>query len=313
MLLFTKEHLLKIHDWDFLLKCIEEGFMAYSKGEVNMPPVCHMHFESPPGDLHVKCAANKSAFYVVKVASCFTENPRFGRPSIYGLQILFHKSSGEPVALFLDEGYLTHLRTALAGAICAKYLAPQNMQAIGILGVGQQARFQLKILKQVTNCREVYAWGPHAQKIEEFQNDPFLDDFKIHRAKSPAELTSKSQLIVTTTPSTTPLLKSEDILPGTHITAVGSDRPGKQELDSSILRKANRLIVDSRAQCFLYGETACALQAGMITPNGVTEIGEILLLQAKGRESDEEITVADLTGLGIQDLMIAEAFYQRLA
>ena len=208
MLLFTKEHLLKIHDWDFLLKCIEEGFMAYSKGEVNMPPVCHMHFESPPGDLHVKCAANKSAFYVVKVASCFTENPRFGRPSIYGLQILFHKSSGEPVALFLDEGYLTHLRTALAGAICAKYLAPQNMQAIGILGVGQQARFQLKILKQVTNCREVYAWGPHAQKIEEFQNDPFLDDFKIHRAKSPAELTSKSQLIVTTTPSTTPLLKS---------------------------------------------------------------------------------------------------------
>lgn len=312
MYLWTKEHLLQLNDWDFLLKCIEEGFMAYSKGEVNMPPVCHLHFESPPGDLHVKCASTKSAFYVVKIASCFTENPRFGRPSIQGLQILFHKNSGEPAALFLDEGYLTHLRTALAGAICAKYLAPQNIQAIGILGVGQQARFQLKSLRQVTKCREVYAWGPHPQKIKEFQKDPFLDDFKIYSVKSPSELASKTQLIVTTTPSTLPLLKSEDIWPGTHITAVGSDRPGKQELDSSILRKADRLIVDSRAQCFLYGETACALQAGMITQNNVTEIGEILLAHAKGREGEEEITVADLTGLGIQDLMIAQAFYQRL-
>jgi ornithine cyclodeaminase len=313
MKIYRLQQLLEVKDSGFLIQRIEKGFLAFSQGKVNMPPVCHMQFFQPPGDLHIKCASMvEEEFYVVKIASCFPKNSKLGLPSIQGMMILFNQRSGKPEVLFLDEGYLTHLRTAIAGAICAKYLAPKNPLAIGIIGAGQQARFQLKFLSYITSCREVWVWAPNKIECERYRQDETLKDFDIRVASSAEEVAKHCRLIVTTTPSSTPLLFSHDIVKGTHITAVGSDRPGKQELDPAILKSANRIIVDSRKQCFNYGETFHAIKTGMITEDIVDEIGEIIEGGKQGRISESEITVADLTGLGIQDLEIALAFREVL-
>lgn len=306
MKIFHRQQLQKIQNWNALLKSIEAGFAAYSQGQVVMPPVSHMHFQHPPGDVHIKCASmNHEEFYVVKIASCFPGNSKQGLASVQGMLVLFRRNSGEPEAIFLDGGYLTHLRTALAGAICAKYLAPKEPQAIGIIGAGMQARFQLQQLASVTTCRQVWVWAPTLAGAEAFQSEESLSDFDIHIAAAPQEVAEKCRLIVTTTPSTSPLLFAQDIAKGTHITAVGSDRPGKQELDPAILQMADRVIVDSRAQCMHYGETSYAIGTGMISKENVDEIGEIISGVKPARCNEQEITVADLTGLGIQDLMIA--------
>jgi ornithine cyclodeaminase len=311
--IFHRHQLLQFQNMDDLIQRIEHGFLEYSQGNVNMPPVCHMHFNQPPGDLHIKCASMPEAkFYVVKIASCFPENSKLGQPSIKAMMLLFSQKTGEPVALFLDEGYLTHLRTAIAGAICAKYLAPKNPQAIGIIGAGMQARHQLRLLAHVTSCRKVWVWAPNRAELEKYQADETLRDFEIHLASSAKEVAEQCRLIVTTTSSSAPLLFAQDIAKGTHITAVGSDSLGKQELDSSILKLADRIIVDSRAQCFSYGETFCALQARMISKNNVDEIGEIISGNKQRRRSEDEITIADLTGLGVQDLEIALGFWEAL-
>lgn len=310
---YVLSQLVGIQDFPYFMERMERGFRHYSEGRVQLPPVGHLHFAQPPGDVHIKCASTAEAgYYVVKVASCFPQNRQVGLTSIQGMMLLFCQRTGQPAALFLDEGYLTHLRTGLAGAICARYLAPKNPLAIGMVGAGQQARFQLRCLAQVTSCREVFVWAPNRASCENLQRDESLQNFRIQIASSPQEVAQQCRLIVTTTPSLKPLLWAEDLVAGTHITAVGSDRPGKQELDPAILQRADRLIVDSRAQCFQYGETFGALSAGLMTKERIAELGEVIAGTQPGRQHEDEITVADLTGLGIQDLEIALAFKEVL-
>lgn len=313
MKIYNLQQLQEVQDIEFLIQRIEKGFIAYSQGKVNMPPVCHMQLLQPPGDLHIKCASTADeGFYGVKIASCFPENSKLGIPSIQGMMLLFNQRSGKPEVLFLDEAYLTHLRTAIAGAICAKYLAPKNPLAIGIIGAGQQARFQLKFLSHITPCKQVWVWAPNKHECEKYQQDPYLKEFDVHIASSAKEVAKYCRLIVTTTPSTKPILFASDIAEGTHITAVGSDRPGKQELDSGILKLADRIVVDSRKQCFCYGETFHAINTKKISKDIINELGEVIEGTNSGRLSDSEITIADLTGLGIQDLEIALAFKETL-
>jgi ornithine cyclodeaminase len=313
MKIYHRHQILEFHDMHSLMERIEKGFVAYSQNKVNMPAVSHMHFEKPLGDVHIKCASiQEEDFYVVKIASCFPENFKLDQPSLKGLMFLFKQESGEPEALFLDEGYLTHLRTAVAGAISAKYLGPRNPQAIGILGAGVQAKYQLKLLKHVTSCREVWVWDSKRKAQEQYQQDDELKDFNIHIASGAHEVAEHCRLIVTATPATQPILFAQDVSKGTHITAVGSDRPGKQELDPALLKFADRLVVDSRLQCLNYGEMFCALSEGMISEDKIVEIGEIIAGLKSGRINENEITIADLTGLGVQDLEIALGFYNAL-
>lgn len=313
MRIIHHDQLLKPIEFKPIIERIERGFSLYSMGKAKLSPVSHLHFDSPPGDLHVKCAhVIGEQFYVVKAASHFTENNQKGLNSIQGMMILFCQKTGIPQALFLDNGYLTNLRTAMAGTICAKYMAPKNIEAIGIIGAGMQAKMQLKMLKSVTTCRQVWVWAPRSEAIEQYKKDPMLADFTINAASSTAEIAEHCRLIVTTTPACNPLLFAHDIKKGTHITAIGSDRPGKQELDAKILQMADRVIVDSREQCFNYGETFYALQKGLIDKEKVDEIGEVISGLKNGRLNEDEVTVADLTGLGIQDLDVATAFYELL-
>jgi ornithine cyclodeaminase len=294
-----------------IIPSIEAGFVAYSEGRAVVPPVGELIFKDPPGDVHIKYGyLIDDDVYVIKVASGFYHNPALNLPSGNGLMLLFDQKTGQLLSILLDRGYLTDLRTAAAGAIAAKYLAPQRVQRIGIVGTGTQARLQLRYLRRVTDCRDVSAWGRDPRKLALYCEEMENNGFSIQPTLDIADLTESCNLIVTTTAATAPLLLEEQIRPGTHITAMGSDTPEKQELDPAILHKADLVVADSISQCMERGEIAHALRVGLVRSGGLAELGHIICGQAAGRTSAEQITVADLTGVAVQDIAIAKAVYQ---
>jgi len=294
-----------------LLPEIEAGFVAYSEHRAEVPPVGALRFTDPPGDVHIKYGyLHNDEFYVIKIASGFHENPSRGLPSGNGLMLLFSQQTGELAAVLLDEGYLTDLRTAVAGAIAAKYLAPKPVTRIGILGTGVQARLQLQLLRGVTSCREVLVWGRHAQRIADYQAAIEREGFRLAIAGNVREVPNACDLIVTATAATAPLIHAADARPGTHITAVGADSAHKQELDAAIFSKADVVVVDSVSQCADHGDLAHAVRVGVIRPNDVRELGAVIAGKAPGRTSPEQLTVADLTGVAVQDVQIAKAVYR---
>jgi len=294
-----------------LLSAIEQAFVRYSAGEAVVPPVGELLVEK--GEVHIKygCLAG-DRYYVIKIASGFYGNPTLGIPSSNGLMLLFEQETGEPVSILLDEGYLTDVRTALAGAVVAKHLAPTVVNRIGIAGTGVQARLQLVYLQQVTDCRDVLVWGRNGEHVAAYHFDMETLGFRVEGTVEACELFQTCNLVVTTTPSDVPLLFARDLRPGTHITAVGSDTPHKQELDAEILRRADVVVADSIAQCRLRGEIHKALEVGAIAPEKAVELGNVISGRATGRTSDDQITVADLTGVAVQDIAITTAVHDAL-
>lgn len=293
------------------LKLIEEGFVAYSKGEVVVPPVGEMIFKDPPGDCHIKYGYIKRGdYYVVKIAQGFYENSQIGLPSINGLNILFSQKTGAVLCVLLDEGHLTNVRTAAAGAVVAKYMAPKKINRIGILGYGIQGKMQLEYLKDVVTCRDAIVWGRREAGLIKYQQDMVNSGFNIETTLNSEEITNTCNLIVTCTPSKVPIIQSEQVREGTHITAMGSDTQEKQELDSKILQIANRVIVDSIPQAASRGECFHAMKDGKITKDDMVELGTMISNKNLQRQTDDEITVADLTGVAVQDIQISKAVYE---
>jgi len=296
-----------------LSRAIEEGFVAYSHDRVVVPPVGELIFEKPPGDTHIKYGYIKGdPFFVIKIASGFYENPTLGLPSSSGLILVFSQTTGIVESILLDEGFLTDLRTALAGRIVAKYLAPGQIDCIGVVGTGIQARMQVDYLKTVTTCRQVVAWGRHPERLQAYKKDLERLGFKVRTTQEIQTLGSNCNLIVTTTPAREPLLSIDHIRPGTHITAMGSDTADKQELDAAILSRADRVVADSIAQCRQRGEIHKALEAGLLQIEKVVELGQVIADKTLRRTSEDQITVADLTGVAVQDVQIATGVVQAL-
>jgi ornithine cyclodeaminase len=295
------------------LPLIEEGFVAYSRGHVVVPPVGEMIFDNPPGDVHIKYGYIRGDdHYVIKIASGFYDNPKAGLPSGNGMMLLFSQKTGELECLLLDEGYLTNLRTAAAGAVAAKYLAPRSVRTVGILGAGIQGRMQLEHLRRVRDFEEAVVWGLNEEELDAYRRDMEPRGFRIRTTLDAEDVAAASNLIVTCTPSTKPLLRAGWIRPGTHITAVGSDTPDKQELDAAILGKATRVVVDSLSQSGLRGEVFRALGAGLIRKEDLVELGQVISEEKYRRASEDEITVADLTGVAVQDIQISKAVWNAL-
>lgn len=314
MKVFHKAEIQKKLSLQTVLDYIEEGFVIYSKKEAVVPHDAILHFRQPPGECHIKLGYSKyGKYYVIKVVSGFSENPSRGLPYLNGLMLLFEKDTGATTCVLLDECYLTDLRTGAAGCVAAMYLAPRHVQCIGIVGTGNQAYFQLKMLQFATSCRNVMVWGRDPLKAKKLSEHPNLKSFHIHIADNLDQLTSECNLIVTTTTSAEPLLFADQIRNGTHITAMGADGMGKQELDPLIFAKANRIVVDSREACFEVGDASYALKAGIIEKEDMSELGEVICNPSLRRTSDEQITVVDLTGIAILDLQIAVATYERLS
>lgn len=294
-----------------LLPAIEDAFARYSAGEAVVPPVGELLL--PDGDVHIKYGyLQGEPYYVVKIASGFYDNPALGLPSSNGLMLLFRQRTGEPVAALLDEGRLTDIRTAVAGAVAAKHLAPDGVRRIGIVGTGIQARLQLRHLASVVGCRRALVWGRRERQVEAYRGALADDGFDVAVTLDADEILATCDLVVTTTPATTPILRAELLHPGTHITAVGSDTAAKQELEVGILARADVVVADSRAQCRERGEIHHALAAGVLAEDRVVELGDVIAGRAGGRTTEDQITVADLTGVAVQDMAIASAVFEAL-
>lgn len=294
------------------INLIEEGFALFSQRRAVVPPFGSLHFDK--GEAHLKYGYIKGAeHYVVKIASNFAGNMSLGLSPSQGAMLLFSALTGQLQAVLNDEGYLTDLRTAAAGAVAARHLAPGQVRCIGIVGTGTQALFQLSLLQHVTDCRKVIVWGRSTQSLQAYIQNQHLSPFQITPTLDMGQLANSCNLIVTATSSRSPLLYASHIKPGTHITAIGADDLGKQELDPALFRRADLIAVDSRAQCFAVGDSSHAIKSGHLAKQKVHEIGEIILNPSLRRLHDDQITIADLTGVAIQDIQIATAVYKRLA
>ena len=260
---------------------IEKGFVAYSEGKVVVPPVGELLFEDPPGDTHIKYGyLINDNYFVIKIASGFYNNPELGLSSSQGVNLLFSARTGVLEAVLLDEGNLTNIRTAAAGACIAKYLAPSKVENVGILGAGIQGRLQLEYLLKVISPEKVYVYDKLLESLNSYKHYCELFPISIDFAE-PAEIAEKCNYIVTATPSEIPLLRAGDIRKGTHITAVGSDTPEKQELDSGIIGKADLVVVDSFPQCQTRGEIFHALENNHIRIEQLVELGNVISGKAR--------------------------------
>lgn len=295
------------------IPAIETAFRAASAGSAVAPPGGELLFDDPAGDAHIKFGyLPGSIHFIVKVIAGYYDNASRGLPSLGGLVILLNRSTGQPVAILLDDGWLTNLRTAAAGAVAARYLAPRQVRAIGVLGTGVQARMQVEQLQNVTRCRDLIVWGRNKENLARYEAEMTGKGYRVVAADNPGQVAASANLIVTATPSATPLLTREQIRPGTHITAIGADTADKNELDPAILGAADIAVVDSRLQAGSRGESRRALEAGILAPSDLLELGEIVAEPALGRRSEVQITIVDLCGLAVQDIMIAEAAIEAL-
>jgi ornithine cyclodeaminase len=267
-----------------------------------MPPIMSLVVPEHHGEVDVKAAYLPGYDGIaVKVSAGFFDNPARGLPSLGGLMVVLDAATGVPAAALFDNGYLTDLRTALAGAVAARHLARLDASDVGVVGAGLQARLQLEALRLVRPVRAVRVWARRPDAAAEYatwaRESLGLDATAV---ASPAEVVSEGGIVVTTTPATGPLLDETCLRPGVHITAVGSDAPGKQELAVGLLRAADRVVVDRRSQSVVLGELRAAIDAGF-DPSSAVELGEVVARTVAGRAGTDDVTVCDLTGTGAQD------------
>jgi len=276
-----------------IIDCMREALIAQSRGKCDTP--MPMHLDVNGGEVHIKSSYRRGGkHFALKMASTF-------HGAGNGMMLLASADTGEPAAYLADSGHLTDVRTAAVAAMVARALGRRD-QTIGILGSGIQARLTARFHARILSLKRVYLWGRTPDHVANCAEEirKFVPDVAV--LTSPSAVAAATRLIVTCTASLAPLLTAEDVEAGTHITAVGADAYGKQELDPQILRNCDLLLVDSLAQCEKLGE----LQHVPDQRECAVEIGKYLENPEPPKES-----VADLTGLGVEDLFIAEWIAQQ--
>ncbi len=299
---------------DQALGAVEQAFTWLAQDKVNMPPIMHVEVADHHGDVDIKSAyVSGLDQFAVKLASGYFENVKRGLPSSSAMMVLFHADTGFCAAVLLDNGYLTDLRTGLAGAVAAKYLAPERVTTVGVVGTGAQARYQIECLKLVRDFERLLVFGRDAGRRNAYQESMSERlGMRVEAAPSIEALVNSSDLVVTTTPSREALVQADWLHPGLHVTAMGSDLAGKQELAPEVLTRADLLVCDRRSQCAAMGELQHAIAAGVINEDAdILELGSITSGRHPGRSSAEQVTVCDLTGTGVQDTAIAALAYAR--
>jgi alanine dehydrogenase len=277
---------------------IEAAFADHGRGLVQMPPKVYVTL--PEGDFRTMPAYLPSLGLAgVKVVNVHPGNPARGLLTVMALTVILDIATGMPVAI-LNATKLTDMRTGAAGAVAAKYLSPKKDIVLGLIGTGRQAEAQYRALSEELDIREIKCWSRNTLHAEKF-----AQAITTHDASSvPLEKACDCDVLVTTTPSRAPVVKSEWIHDGTHINAIGADAPGKQELDPLLLRRA-LVFVDDLTQAVHSGEINVPISQGFFSPAEIAgTMGEVVV-GMKRRERPDQITIFDSTGLAIQDLAIA--------
>ncbi len=297
------------------LEAIEDGFRRLAHGQVTIPPIMGLEIPEKNGAADVKAAyVDGWDQFVIKLSTRFFDNPRHGLPSAGGMMAVFDSDTGQIRAVLLDNGYLTTVRTALAGALAARYLAPRDVDTVAVLGAGSQARWQIRALRLVRGFRRVVCHARSQIRAQRFADEMATSlGTTVETADSVQDAVADADVIITTTPATTPLLRAEWLCQGTHVTAMGADAGHKNELEPRVLAAADLLVCDVRSQCLARGELRHAVAAGLVEADRDTvELGDIVVGNHPGRENDRQITVCDLTGVGVQDTAIARFALKRL-
>lgn len=294
--------------------CVEDAFRALAGGGVSMPPILRLDIPAERGEVDVKTAYIPGLdSFAIKISPGFFNNPSIGLPSTNGLMIQFSARTGLIEALLLDNGYLTDVRTAAAGAVAAKHLSRTDANIATIFGAGMQARLQLQALTLVRPIKEARIWardymkaGQTAKELTETLAIP------VKAIADAREACRDADIIVTTTPSETPLLQADWLKPGQHVTAMGSDAEHKNELDPSTFKRSIIYVADSLNQTRRLGELHHAINAGVVSSDAIfPELGQIILEAETFHRDPDAITVCDLTGTGVQDTAIARLATQR--
>jgi len=290
---------------------VENAFTWMDQGRVSMPPVMHIDVDAQSA-VDVKGAFVRGVNHLaVKIATGFFENPKRGLPSCSSTIVLLNAETGHCDCVFLDNGYLMDLRTGLAGAVAAKHLAPIEAETVGVIGTGVQARYQIESLALVRSFSRVLVFGRTPEKVAAYCADMGRRlGIEVIGVDNPETLVRRSQIVVTTTQATEALIAADWVGPGTHITAMGSDLPGKQELDPQILQKADLVACDSLDQCLVGGELQHMLGAGI--DREVIELGAMTSGRQPIARVPGQITICDLTGTGAQDTAIAVEALRRI-
>jgi len=291
---------------------VQAVYPLISAGRAQMPPIMRIDVPEHRGEIDVKAAFLPGYDGIaVKVSAGFFDNPALGLPSLGGLMLLFDARTGIPAAALFDGGYLTDLRTALAGAVAADHLAVPEASVVGIVGAGVQARLQLEALQLVRPVNGVQVWARDPARAQTFV-DEVTRDLQLPAVVAPtiAEVAREAHVLVTATPSEEPLVRPDALHPGLHITAVGSDAEHKQELDAEVVRAADVMVVDHRGQSARLGELRAAVADGFGADDAV-ELGEVVAGEHPGRSTADQVTICDLTGTGAQDTAIASLAYER--
>ncbi len=282
---------------------VESAFSDHGKGLVQMPPKVYVTL--PEGDFRTMPAYLPSLEIAgVKIVNVHPDNPTKGLPTVMALTIILDIATGEPVAV-INATRLTDMRTGAAGAIAAKYLSPKKEIVLGVIGTGKQAEAQVAAISRELKIKGIKVWGRNPDHIRKF-----ADRFMEYPCSSGSpEDVCDCDVLVTTTPSRSPIVKAEWIHEGTHINAIGADAPGKEELEPALLKRA-QAFVDDPAQAIHSGEINVSISQGSYRKSDIAGTLEEVVIGRKKREGKESITIFDSTGLAIQDLAIAHIAMQ---
>ena len=298
-------------DMKLTLLAVENGFREHGLKKVQMPPKSYLYFNEHNGDLRTMPSfMGGQDIAGVKIVNVHPDNREKGLPTVMAVMVLYSTETGAPLAI-MDGTHITGMRTGAAGGVAAKHLARPDSHVVGMVGTGGQARTQLLALSEVLEIEEVKLTcrnTTHCDSFEKNMQKVLSCDFTQKRA---IKEVCDCDVLVTTTPVREPVVMSEWIHEGTHINAIGADAIGKQELDSALLKRS-RIIVDAIVQASHSGEINVPLSKGVISQSDIhAELGEVVAGVKQGRQSDEQISIFDSTGLAIQDLVTANIAYTK--
>ena len=311
MAILTEAELRRILPLDLAaVDCIENAFAALATKPVAMPPILRLDIPEHNGEVDVKTAYVPGLDgFAIKISPGFFDNPKLGLPSTGGLMVLLSATTGQVQALLLDNGYLTDLRTAAAGAVAAKHLARPDAAVAAVLGAGMQARMQLAALALVRPLTGARVWARDGAKAGAMAAEMTARlGFPVQAVADAEAAVAGADVVVTTTPATAPILHRAE--PGQHITAMGADAGHKNEVAPALLARVI-YVADRLSQTRHLGELHHAIAAGVVADGDFPELGQIVAGQRPGRTEAGQITLADLTGTGIQDTAIATLAFAR--
>lgn len=315
----SRKDIMQVLTMPATIEAVEAAYRYKATGEGIVWPLITYEFDPGRADLDIKSGwISSEGVYGLKLVSWFGNNTSQGLPALHGTTLLFNGTTGEPIGL-LDAEYVTGMRTGAAGAIGAKYFAKKDAQTLLMVGAGHQALFQISAaLTAIPGLQTVRVHDPLSapaarafcaglpDRLVQYVGARRVQQVELIAVDDLRTAVGISDVIITATPSRSPLIQQEWVRPGTHLSCIGADMKGKQEIDENLFAHA-RVYVDDIGQALSVGECEIPYEKGILTVDKVVaEIGQVICGLAEGRRDDEEVTIFDSTGIALQDIMVSK-------